>query len=148
LATPQGTVLDGLSNAATTGPTTRIEFPRPGAMTPPPERSTKQSDGHVTALGFSYVNSIGRDGFQQQPFVFPPGSMIVRERLLKPSSNPDQLVVMIKHERDFNPKANGWEFLTVNGDMTKIIKREKSGACLNCHASAARDDFIFPLDRR
>ena len=51
----------------------------------------------------------------------------MREILLSPSSSPDQLVVMIKHERDFNPKANGWEFHKVNGDMTKVIKRGKTG---------------------
>ena len=141
-------MLDGLSNVATTGSTTRIQFPRPGAMTPPPERSSKQDSGHLTTLGFSYVNETGRKAFQEQPFAFPIGSLIVRERLLTPSSNPDQLVVMIKHEKGFNPKANGWEFLTVSGDMRKVLKREKEGNCLQCHASASNNDFVFPLDQR
>ena len=145
---PQGTVLDGLPNIATTGSTTRIRFPRPGEITPAPERSSKQNAGHLTTLGFSYVNEGGRNAFRQQPFAFPTGSIIVRERLLSPSSSPDQLVVMIKHERDFNRKADGWEFLTVSGDMTKVIKREKEGNCLKCHASAAKNDFVFPVDQK
>jgi len=141
-------VVDGLPNIATSGSSTRIQFPRPGAMTPPPERSSKQPGGHLTTLGFSYVNEAGRNAFRRQPFVFPTGSIIVRERLLTPSSDPDRLVIMIKHEKDFNRKADGWEFLTVTGDLTKVIKREKEGNCLKCHASASANDFVFPLDHR
>jgi len=117
-------------------------------MTPPPARSSRPSDGHLTTLGFAYVNSFGADAFRQQPFVFPVGSIIVRERLLSPTSSPDRLVVMVKHERDFNPRAGGWEFLTVTGDGTRVVKREKEGTCLGCHASAANNDFVFPLNRK
>jgi len=117
-------------------------------MTPSPERSSKQPGGHLTTLSFSYVNEAGRNAFRQQPFVFPTGSIIVRERLRTPSSAPDQLVIMIKHEKDFNRKADGWEFLTVTGDRTKVIKREEEGNCLKCHASASANDFVFPLDQK
>jgi hypothetical protein len=55
---------------------------------------------------------------------------------------------MIKREKNFNRKANGWEFLTVNGAGTKILKREKNGKCLKCHASAAPNDFVFPMEKR
>ena len=145
---PQGTVFDGLSNVATTGATTRIRFPRPGEVAPSPARSSQPNEGHLTTIGFAYVNEAGREAFRQQPFVFPVGSIIVRERLLTPTSKPDRLVVMIKHPSDFNPQADGWEFLTVTGDATKVIKREKEGNCLSCHASAANKDFVFPLNQK
>ncbi|MFN2578905.1 MAG: hypothetical protein ABR607_14590 [Pyrinomonadaceae bacterium] len=45
--------------------------------------------------------------------------------------------MMIKHETGFNRKGDGWEFLTVSGDLTKIIEREKSGGCLQCHGPAS-----------
>ena len=90
------------------------------------------------------MNEIGRSGFDRQPFNFPVGSIIVRERLLAGSSTADQLVVMIKREKSFNRKANGWEFLSVSGDATKVLKRERDGKCLKCHASAAKNDFVFP----
>ena len=32
-------------------------------MTPTPERSNKQSDGHLTTLGFVYANQVGRVAF-------------------------------------------------------------------------------------
>jgi len=145
---PQGTVLDGLPNVVTTGATTRIRFPARGETTSPPARSRQQNEGHLTTLGFAYVNEAGRGAFGQQPLVFPVGSIIVRERLLTPTSNPDRLVVMIKHERDFNRKADGWEFLTVSGDATRVIEREKEGSCLSCHASASKNDFVFPLNQK
>ena len=53
------------------------------------------------------------------------------------------MVVMLKRERGFNPKANDWEFLTVTGDGKKIEQRQKQGACLNCHQAQAKDDFVF-----
>jgi hypothetical protein len=140
--------MDALPNLPTTGRDTVIRFPRPGAIDRPPPRSRKDDPTHATTLGFAYVNEIGRDASRRQPFAFPVGTMIVRERLLPPSTTAEMLVVMIKHENGFNRKANGWEFLTIKGDATKILKREKAGACLKCHASAAGNDFVFPEDRK
>lgn len=139
----RGTVLDGLSNIAITGGTTRISFPRPGEVSPSSSRSQDEGFTHTTTFGFAYVNDLGRSAFQGKPFLFPIGSIIVRERLLTLTSPPDVLVVMVKHERDFNRNTNGWEFLTINGDADRILKREKGGNCLKCHASAAGNDFVF-----
>ena len=78
------------------------------------------------------------------PVRFPAGSILVREKLLTPTAaSPVVLVVMIKQEKGFNPKANDWEFLTVSGDLKKMEKREKEGKCLACHASEAKNDFVF-----
>jgi cytochrome P460 len=138
--------MDGLPNVITTGPTTTIRNTQP----PLPTRSTSRKDEgtHATTLGFGYVNEVGRDGFSRKPFAFPVGTVIVRERLWPGSTTPDRLVVMIKHERSFNRKGNGWEFLTVTGDVTKILKRETDGKCLKCHRAAAENDFVFPMENR
>ena len=136
--------MDGLPNIITTQPSTRIYFPRDSA----PSRRRKDDGKHVTSLGFGYVNEVGRNGFKREPFSFPVGTVIVRQRLWYAAGNPDRLVVMIKREKRFNRKANGWEFLTVNGDGTNILKREKDGKCLKCHAAAAQNDFVFPMEKR
>ena len=94
------------------------------------------------------MNTVGRPGFLRKPFAFLPGTIIVRERLRTLNTSPDRLVVMVKHERDFNPKADGWEFLTVSGDGSKVLKREKGGQCLKCHQTASANDFVFPEDGR
>jgi hypothetical protein len=144
---PQGIVTDGLANVARSTGDTRIYFPRSGQMTPEPERSNQNTD-HLTTLGVVYVNHIGRASFGKTPSVFPVGSIIVRERLLSPGGDPDVLVAMVKREKHFNRKASDWEFLTISGGLTKIIKREKEGKCLKCHVEAAKTDFVFPEDGR
>jgi hypothetical protein len=144
---PTGTVLDGLGQIATTGRRTQIYFPRPGETSQPPESSNESKTNHgVVAYGFAYVNDVGSGGFRRRPFSFPVGTMIVREKMLTPTANPDLLVVMIKREKAFNPRANGWQFLIMNGDATKILRREKNGQCLKCHQYASNNDFVYPED--
>ena len=78
------------------------------------------------------------------PANLPAGSMIVREKLSSSSATqPDLLAVMIKRAKGFNPVANDWEFLVVTGDGKQIERREKTGACQECHASQSRNDFVF-----
>lgn len=139
--------MDGLPNVVTAGNSTRVTFPRPGQISPEPSGTGKEDPNHAVTLGVAYVNAIGRDGFQRKPFAFPIGTMIVRETLLPSSSTPERLVVMIKRDKSFNRKANGWEFLTINGEGTRILKREKSGECFGCHASATKNDFVFPEEK-
>jgi hypothetical protein len=136
--------MDALPNIITSGADTRISFPRNVAIDPPKQRVPKDDPTHATALGFAYVNELGRDAFKREPFVFPVGTILVRERLLPPATVADQLVVMIKRELRFNKNGNGWEFLTLSGDASRILKREKDGKCLKCHASATSNDFVFP----
>jgi len=139
---PQGTVLDGLSNIVTSGGTTKIQFPQPPAT--PSSRPTRTTDEDSASLGFSFVNEAGRAAMLAEGTrTYPAGTIIVRERVIPPSTTPDRLVMMIKHERSFNPKGNGWEFLTVDGAMTKVLGREKNSSCLKCHNRASQNDFVF-----
>ena len=141
----------GLSGIATSQGTTRIRFPAPGEVSPSraksaPAAPARETDvEHTSSLGFAYANDIARGSMlSKEPAIFPPGSIIVREKLLTPTApSPEVLVVMVKREKNFNPKASDWEFLTVSGDMKKIEKREKEGKCQQCHASEAKHDFIF-----
>lgn len=136
--------MDALPNIVTTGADTRISFPRSVATERPPQLPPKDDPTHATALGFAYVNELGRDAFSREPFAFPVGTILVRERVLPPATDADQLVVMIKREQHFNKKGNDWEFLTLSGDATRILKREKDGKCLKCHTSVSQNDFVFP----
>jgi len=153
---PGATSLDELSSRkinlemAGSGPKLLAYAPEPVRISRPVLRSYAGNfkPTHESFYGVAYVNENGRIGFKLKPFAFPIGTTIVREKLRKLNATPDRLVVMIKHERDFNPRANGWEFLTVSGDGSKIIKRENDGACLKCHMAAADKDFVFPEDGR
>ena len=142
---PQGTVQSGLPGIAISQGTTKIRFPAPGAVSSRSTSSRKSDATHTSVFGVAYVNDIARRPMLGKgPASFPTGSILVREKLLTPTApSPDVLVVMIKREKGFNPKANDWEFLTVSGDMKRIEKREKEGKCRACHASAAGNDFVF-----
>jgi hypothetical protein len=136
------------SETSTAGPTRQLFFPEPVAASRPFLNSGNTKPTHETSYGLAYVNEIGRPAFSLKPFAFPTGTIIVREKLPALNAQAERLVVMVKHEKAFNPKANGWEFFIVNGDGTKILKREKTGHCLKCHLSASNNDFVFPEDGR
>jgi uncharacterized membrane protein YccC len=96
-------------------------------------------------LGMVYVNEIARHSLldEKKP-QFPIGSVIVREKLARASDAIAQvLVVMVKRERGFNPRANDWEFLMIDGNVSKIRQREKTGDCRSCHAQQKATDYVF-----
>ena len=127
----------------------------PGAIifpgTRPAPAPEKQNDAKEThegggSFGVVYANGPAREASNAEPVIlFPRGSIIVREKLAKADdAQPQLLTVMIKRARGFNPKANDWEFLTIDGGMNKILKRQKKGSCLDCHASQQQRDFVYP----
>ncbi|HEX6182494.1 MAG TPA: cytochrome P460 family protein, partial [Pyrinomonadaceae bacterium] len=92
-----------------------------------------------------YANELARAAFAGD-LKFPTGSIIVREKLSKPDdATPQLLAVMVKRAAGFNPKGGDWEFLTVDGALTKVTERQKQGSCLDCHASQRERDFVFPV---
>jgi Cytochrome P460 len=96
--------------------------------------------GHL--FGVIYANDIALEDMNAQPRLnFRTGAIIVREKLSKPDSPPKLLAAMIKREPGFNPVANDWEFLVLNGPATKIRNRSKKGACFECHKS--QHDFVY-----
>jgi hypothetical protein len=115
------------------------------ASTPKKNKTTHEDGGN--SFGVVYVNSLAREFVSTAPYVqFPLGAIIVREKLAKADdAQPQLLAVMIKRVRGFNPKANDWEFLMLDGATNKILERQKKGSCLDCHASQKQRDFVYPL---
>ena len=103
-----------------------------------------QNAVHQTIFGAVYLNDNARSALtQSKPLLYPEGAVIVREKLATEEASPELLTAMIKRKKGFNPEANDWEFLIINGDATKITKREKTGACQSCHQSVSAKDFVF-----
>lgn len=122
----------------------------PGAIVssgnrPAPAPKDSIHENSWNSFGVVYVNNLARYAIRAEaPVQFPRGSIIVREKLGKADdAQPQLLTVMIKRARGFNPKGNDWEFLAVDGDMTKILERQKKGSCLDCHASQRQRDFVY-----
>lgn len=122
-----------------------IFFGRPAPSTKGDE-GKRSHEGGGNSFGVVYANSLAREAMVADPSVrFPRGSIIVREKLGKADDTlPQLLAVMIKRARGFNPAANDWEFLVVDGALSKIQQRQKKGSCLECHASQKARDFVYP----
>ena len=125
-------------------------MPRPGVFsesrpTSTPKKNKKTHEDGGNSFGVVYVNSLAREFVSAAPYVqFPLGAIIVREKLAKADdARPQLLTVMIKRVRGFNPKANDWEFLMLEGATNKILERQKEGSCLDCHASQKQRDFVY-----
>lgn len=130
----------------TTQGTTRLRLAAPGMLSiPSGPAKAKTPVNHSSAFGVVYVNEIARASmFGRGPVRFPVGSIIVREKLSSASAlTPDLLALMVKRERGFNPRLGDWEFLIASGDGKKIELREKKGECRNCHATQAKNDYVF-----
>ena len=120
-----------------------------GARRAPSTKKNQDKDSHQDSLNsfaVVYANGLAHEALIAEPAIqVPRGSIIVREKLTKADdTQPQHLVVMIKRARGFNPAANDWEFLAVDGAMTKIQERQKKGSCLDCHASQKAFDFVYP----
>lgn len=128
--------------------TTRIAFSGARVFIPPPsgKKPKEVHDGASTTFGSLYANDIAREMMEaDKPSTFPVGSILVREKLRRPTDQqPRLLTVMVKRASGFNPKGNDWEFLLIDGTMKKIKHRQKTGSCLNCHTSMSHRDFVFP----
>lgn len=112
---------------------------------PKPKKTTHDDD--ATIFGVVYANDLANEALKTLTEKrFPPGSIIVREKLAKADdAQPQLLTAMIKRSRGFNPKANDWEFLLIDGTMSKILEQDKQGSCIKCHASQKKRDFVFPV---
>lgn len=128
--------------------TTRIIYAPPPDRTPAskPRKDTNTShENSLDSFGVVYVNELARSSLinDKKPR-FPIGSIIVREKLAHANDvTPQMLVVMVKRERGFNSNARDWEFLMIDGGLSKIVRREKNGECRNCHKQQKDSDFIF-----
>jgi hypothetical protein len=132
--------------------TTRILMPgaiiftgsRPAPSTRKDEDKTSH-EGGGNSFAVVYANSLAREAMTAKPAIpFPRGSIIVREKLLQADdTKPELLAVMVKRARGFNPEANDWEFLVVDGAMQKIRERQKKGSCRDCHISQTTSDFVY-----
>jgi hypothetical protein len=98
------------------------------------------SDAHVVV----YVNSIGAHQFTKEHPVFPPGTILVKEKLSSADSlAPDLLTVMVKRKAGYDPEHGDWEYLTLDGAATTITSRGKLASCQSCHDEKKSDDYVF-----
>jgi Cytochrome P460 len=118
-----------------------------GSPPPPDAPARKQTDHDGGSFGVVWVNDIGHASLiAEKPEKFPVGSIIVREKFRSQDARqPELLAVMVKRAAGFNPGTGDWEYLIVDGGLTKIRERQKKGNCSACHATQKDRDFVFAV---
>lgn len=105
-------------------------------ITPTPE--------HSFSYGVVYANNLAAPEIGKSTPRFPVGSILVRERLLEPTSPvPTTVIAMLKRQPGFGKATGDWEFMMMNGADLKLITRETTGNCAECHSQAQKTDRVF-----
>jgi hypothetical protein len=124
--------------------TTSIVMPNE-PIPPPAEKPQKNphQKGNQTYTRV-YANEAASAEIYRAAPRFPAGSIIVREKLLAADAEQPELVaVMVKRDKGFSRRTGDWEYFVVEGDLSKISKRETTGSCARCRADAAATDYVF-----
>ncbi len=104
------------------------------------EAGNPHNDKYATV----YVNNIGKRAMlQEKTAKFPPGSIIVKEKLTYATSKiPELLTVMRKRELGYDPSHGNWEYLVVDGTGTQVQVWGRLQTCQGCHANYRDEDYI------
>jgi hypothetical protein len=91
-----------------------------------------------------YVNEAGREAMMTRLRPkFPRGSVIIKEKLSDEGGRaPELLTAMVKHEEGYNPGSGDWEYLVLDGSVSKIEKRGKLSGCSGCHVAYRDTDYV------
>jgi Cytochrome P460 len=110
----------------------------------PEETEMDAKDVHNDKYINVFVNSLGKTEMmtKKRP-QFPKGTVIIKEKLTTAeSTSPELLTVMIKRKKGFNPDNGDWEYMTVNGEVTKVMAKGKLENCMACHAGEKSTDYV------
>ena len=84
-----------------------------------------------------------------KPAVFPEGAVIVKAKLrAKTSRTPDELGIMIKRQKGYDPDAGDWQFLFVDHEGQLTTDRKQLTGCIDCHANRSDTAFVFRRENR
>jgi hypothetical protein len=122
----------------------QIMWSEVAAMCRMPTASELENDIHNNKYINVYVNSGGTEEMmtKKKP-LFPEGTIIVKEKLSTPDSKtPELLTVMIKRNKGFNAENGDWEYMTLDGEATKVTARGKLVSCQSCHAADKSTDYV------
>lgn len=105
---------------------------------------SSESPHNGTTYARVFANDIAEPFLKLEDLRFPVGSVIVREKLAAPASDtPDLIAAMIKRDREFSPETNGWEFVVIDRNFTRVKTRQTTGNCAACHVQASKSDLVY-----
>lgn len=142
-----GGSLTGFPETTTARGTTRIAMANGSVYIPDDDSDDDPDNPHKKGektFARVFANELALGQIYNEKPVFPAGSMIVREKLLKETDFVPELVTgMVKHEKGFSPKSNDWEFFVLDANISNVKESERVGDCSKCHVQASNTDFVF-----
>jgi hypothetical protein len=92
-----------------------------------------------------YVNDTGQHAMTHDSKPqFPPGSIIVKEKLLdKIGGKVELLTAMIKRQAGYNAASGNWEYLVLDANGANVEARGKLANCQSCHSAKKETDYVF-----
>ena len=110
----------------------------------PPRAAADGSGPHQNHYLSLYFNASAAETLRSRSAMsFPEGSVIVKEKRIKPTDEAHGLGAMIKRSPGFDPAIGDWWFLYIDESGDIYSAEEETRACVECHAMAEATDYVF-----
>ena len=113
------------------------------------EREKRATGPHYRTFIHVYVNGLADETITGGRATFPPGAVIVKEKLIADGSvartgGPVSGVAgMIKRAPGFDPKNGDWEYFY--SDKIAELSTGRLQNCGECHSNAKSTDYVFSV---
>jgi Cytochrome P460 len=106
-------------------------------------RSWKSSNDPHQGWIHVYVTQQGQDVMRSGKGVYPPGTVILKQKLSDAAGkNAQSFTGMVKREKGYDPGAGDWEFFVMNSEATVVRPPLNVQSCVDCHAPYRATDFV------
>jgi hypothetical protein len=125
-ANPQPVLMD---------PVTAVDCASPGFRSGP----------HANKYILVYVNEVARSAMMTERYPkFPPGSIIVKEKLGEKSANalPELLTIMVKRNSGYDTGNGDWDYLVADGFVARFERPVNVKSCQTCHLRHRDTDYV------
>jgi hypothetical protein len=100
--------------------------------------------GHEGFWIHVYVTPGGHDMMTTGKGVYPPGTLILKQKFLDAVGKKTELFTgMLKREKGYAPQVGDWEFFVLNAQATRVTSmKNELISCATCHESFRDTDFV------
>jgi hypothetical protein len=88
-----------------------------------------------------YANSAAKAAIEGKIATFPPGSVLVKEKLLSKKVVAITAMIRQRDDYDHSNEKNNWRYFYI--DKFEEMQFGRIESCRQCHQKAAETDFAF-----
>jgi hypothetical protein len=90
-----------------------------------------------------YVTPGGHDMMSTGKGVYPPGTIILKQKLRDAGGRKTELFTgMLKREKGYAPQVGDWEFFVLSSRANRVFLNQELFSCAECHQSFHATDFV------